>query len=89
MKFMLFGQFIQRNKKRHIDNDTSRYDFLDVYLANGFQDGRINWLVLQQFTAGIDTTTTTIERAMAELFRNREVLKKVRQELDREINKIR
>ncbi|KAJ8752960.1 hypothetical protein K2173_008695 [Erythroxylum novogranatense] len=59
-------------------------DFLDVFLANGFDDEQINWLLLELFTAGADTTSTTVEWAMAELIKNKQVMKRVRQELEEE-----
>ncbi|CAN1264949.1 Corytuberine synthase [Linum perenne] len=66
--------------------DFPKEDFLDVFLANGFDDHKINWLFLQELlTAGTDTTTTTIEWAMAELLMNKEALTRVREELSREI----
>lgn len=44
-------------------------------------------VMLQElFSAGTDTTATTAEWAMAELIKNREVLKKVSEEIRREIN---
>ncbi|CAN1751973.1 Corytuberine synthase [Linum perenne] len=60
-------------------------DFLDVFLANGFDDHKINWLFLELLTAGTDTTATTIEWVMAELLKNKEVMTRVREELTREI----
>lgn len=38
------------------------------------------------FTAGTDTTTSTVEWAMAELLKNKEAMKKLQEELNKEIN---
>ncbi|WCJ36607.1 cytochrome P450 family 76 subfamily G polypeptide 1 [Euphorbia peplus] len=64
----------------------TKADFLDVFLANGFDDDQINWLVLEFLSAGTDTTTTTIEWAIAELVKNKQVMEKLEEELEREIN---
>ncbi|KAJ8771422.1 hypothetical protein K2173_026599 [Erythroxylum novogranatense] len=61
--------------------DSSKVDFLDVFIANGFDDQKINLLFLELFNAGTDTTTATVEWAMAELIKNKEAMNKVRQEL--------
>ncbi|KAF2320319.1 hypothetical protein GH714_027111 [Hevea brasiliensis] len=82
----LWEMYVKERRQKH-GQDTPRNDFLDVFLANGFQDDQINWLTLELFSAGTDTTTTTIEWAAAELIKNKQVMSKVREELDREINK--
>ncbi|CAL1405029.1 unnamed protein product [Linum trigynum] len=65
--------------------DAPKGDFLDVFISNGFDDQKINWLFLELLTAGTETTTTTVEWAMAELLKNGKEMKKVREELKREI----
>ncbi|KAJ8771505.1 hypothetical protein K2173_026682 [Erythroxylum novogranatense] len=73
-------------ERREIQDQYSwKADFLDVFIANGFDDQKINWFFLELFTAGTDTTTVTVEWAMAELIKNKEAMSKVRQEL-REFN---
>ncbi|XP_057950581.1 probable (S)-N-methylcoclaurine 3'-hydroxylase isozyme 2 [Malania oleifera] len=59
-------------------------DFLDVLLENGFSDDQINCLFLELFTAGTDTSTSTVEWAMAEMIKNQEAMSKIREELARE-----
>ncbi|OIT37830.1 PREDICTED: (S)-N-methylcoclaurine 3'-hydroxylase isozyme 1-like [Nicotiana attenuata] len=61
-------------------------DFLDLMLSNGFSDDQINYMLLEIFPAGTGTLTSTIEWAMAELLRNKEVMKKLYSELQNEIN---
>ncbi|XP_009623731.1 (S)-N-methylcoclaurine 3'-hydroxylase isozyme 1-like [Nicotiana tomentosiformis] len=61
-------------------------DFLDLMLANGFSDDQINYMLLEIFPAGTGTLTSTIEWAMAELLRNKEVMKVLYSELQNEIN---
>ncbi|KAI3705808.1 hypothetical protein L1987_76050 [Smallanthus sonchifolius] len=61
-------------------------DFLDRLLENNFTTAQINILVLELFIAGTDTVVTTIEWAMAELLKNKEIMCKVQEELTRELN---
>ncbi|EEF33746.1 cytochrome P450 76A1 [Ricinus communis] len=66
-------------------------DFLDVLLdfrgddvkekSYRFSSTTINIIVFEMFTAGTDTTTSTLEWAMAELLRNPKELKKVQAEI--------
>ncbi|KAK3008633.1 hypothetical protein RJ639_013820 [Escallonia herrerae] len=66
--------------------DASRqHDFLDVMLSCQFSDMQINLLILELFIAGTDTTTSTIEWAMAEVVKNKEAMEKLREELGKEI----
>ncbi|KVI04739.1 cytochrome P450 [Cynara cardunculus var. scolymus] len=60
--------------------------FLDRLIENEFSDSQINQLLNELFIAGTDTTTTTLEWAMAELLRNKEARSKLEQELRKEIN---
>ncbi|KAJ8752973.1 hypothetical protein K2173_008708 [Erythroxylum novogranatense] len=75
---------IKRRRETQV-SDSSKADFLDVFIANGFEDGKINWLFLELFAAGTDTTTLTVEWAMAELLKNKEAMKRACQELKTEI----
>ncbi|KAJ8752796.1 hypothetical protein K2173_008531 [Erythroxylum novogranatense] len=75
---------IKRRRETQV-SDSSKADFLDVFIANGFEDEKINWLFLELVMAGIDTTTLTVEWAMVELLKNEEAMKRVRQELETEI----
>jgi cytochrome P450 len=59
-------------------------DFLDVLLANNFNNAQIHQLILELFIAGTDTSAATIEWVMAELIKSPESMKKVRQEIDQE-----
>ncbi|XP_024969120.1 probable (S)-N-methylcoclaurine 3'-hydroxylase isozyme 2 [Cynara cardunculus var. scolymus] len=60
--------------------------FVDCLLENGFSNDQISMLGLELFTAGTDTTTSTVEWAMAELVKNKNVMSKLREELKNEIN---
>ncbi|XP_052171729.1 (S)-N-methylcoclaurine 3'-hydroxylase isozyme 1-like [Diospyros lotus] len=62
-------------------------DFLDALIDDGFSDDQINQLLVELFGAGTDTTTSTIEWAIAELIKNPDSMKKVREELARELGK--
>ncbi|XP_010253990.1 PREDICTED: probable (S)-N-methylcoclaurine 3'-hydroxylase isozyme 2 [Nelumbo nucifera] len=74
-------------KQRRKNDDHSKNDFLQVLLDSGFSDPQIDAMLLETFGPGSDTSTSTIEWAMAELLRNPEKLVKVREELDRVIRR--
>ncbi|XP_059643413.1 probable (S)-N-methylcoclaurine 3'-hydroxylase isozyme 2 [Cornus florida] len=65
---------------------SSQNDFLDTLIDTAFTDDQINHLLWELFSAGTDTTTSTIEWAMAELIKNPESMERVCEELTREIN---
>ncbi|XP_015571154.2 (S)-N-methylcoclaurine 3'-hydroxylase isozyme 1 [Ricinus communis] len=77
---------IKERRETHVHGAPTN-DFLDVFLANDFDDDQINWLTFELFAAGSDTTTTTVEWAMAELLKNKQFMKKACEELDREIKR--
>ncbi|CAI0403679.1 unnamed protein product [Linum tenue] len=86
--FSVWERYIKERRETHESEfhvDALKRDFLDVFLSNGFDDHKINWLFFELLTAGTDTITTTVEWAMAELLRNGEAMRKVREELKREI----
>ncbi|CDP07884.1 unnamed protein product [Coffea canephora] len=66
--------------------DFQGIDFLESLIENNFTNDRIHQLLLELFTAGADTSISTIEWAMAELVKNQEIMKKVHEELDREFH---
>ncbi|KAK1555599.1 hypothetical protein Q3G72_028774 [Acer saccharum] len=77
-------------------DEEKRKDFLDVLLefrGDGvdepatFSSRTINVIVFEMFTAGTDTTTSTLEWAMAELLHNPKKLRKVQDELRSTIGK--
>ncbi|PON56114.1 Cytochrome P450, E-class, group I [Parasponia andersonii] len=97
--FEIAGGFIMERmesmEKEETEDKDKRKDFLDVLLefrGNGveepskFSSRTINVIVFEMFTAGTDTTTSTLEWAMAELLHNPKALKKVQSELRRTIN---
>uniref|UniRef100_A0A1W7HBR5 Cytochrome P450 n=1 Tax=Scoparia dulcis TaxID=107240 RepID=A0A1W7HBR5_SCODU len=57
-------------------------DYLDTLLQNGFSNDQINVQFLELFTAGTDTTSSTVEWTIAELMRNPESMEKVRAEIE-------
>ncbi|KAJ8771425.1 hypothetical protein K2173_026602 [Erythroxylum novogranatense] len=83
--FKTWESDIKRRRETQVQ-DSRKVDFLDVFIANGFDDQKINWLFLELFIAGTDTTSSTVEWAMAELMKNKDAMKRVRQELRTEIN---
>ncbi|KAK4487664.1 hypothetical protein RD792_005677 [Penstemon davidsonii] len=70
--------FVKANSFRH-------NDFLDTLLDSDFSDQQIFLLFMELFSAGTDTTKTTIEWTMAELLKNPESMKRVRAEIEAEI----
>ncbi|KAG9441841.1 hypothetical protein H6P81_017695 [Aristolochia fimbriata] len=72
-------------KERRAVNDHSKQDFLQVLLDNDFRDPQINAIFLETFGPGSETSSTTIEWAMAELIKQPSKMAKVVEELDREV----
>ncbi|KAK7390707.1 hypothetical protein VNO78_18730 [Psophocarpus tetragonolobus] len=86
--FHIAGCFIKQ-RMQNGSNSNSK-DYLDVLLnfrgdgvtePSTFSSTTINVIVLEMFNAGTDTTTNTMEWAMAELLHNPKALKKVQMEL--------
>ncbi|GLJ32228.1 hypothetical protein SUGI_0648650 [Cryptomeria japonica] len=77
--------FIQKRLSQSVQRKDSDKDFLDVLLDSRTEDFTlvgVRALIAELFIAGTETTTTTIEWAMAELIRNPQKLNRARQELD-------
>ncbi|KDP34501.1 hypothetical protein JCGZ_11051 [Jatropha curcas] len=86
--FGIWEIYIKERRERHANaHNVFSTDFLDVFLSNGLDDDQINWLVMELFSAGVDTTTTTVEWAIAELLKNKQAMKTIQQELERDINR--
>ncbi|OAY48615.2 probable (S)-N-methylcoclaurine 3'-hydroxylase isozyme 2 [Manihot esculenta] len=83
--FGVWEIYIKERREKHV-NDAPKTDFLDVFLSSGFDDDLINWLIAELMSAGVETTTTTVEWAMAEILKNKRVMEKVGEELQRVIN---
>uniref|UniRef100_A0A7N0SYT0 Cytochrome P450 n=1 Tax=Kalanchoe fedtschenkoi TaxID=63787 RepID=A0A7N0SYT0_KALFE len=91
--FEIAGGFIkERMEKMEVEGDSEdrKKDFLDVLLGfrgdvaeepSKFSPRTINVIVFEMFTAGTDTTTSTMEWAMAELLHKPEAMQKVQSEL--------
>ncbi|PIN06798.1 Cytochrome P450 CYP2 subfamily [Handroanthus impetiginosus] len=91
--FDVAGEFL-KERMREMENGSGtekrRKDYLDVLLEyggddvegpTGFSSTVINVIVFEMFTAGTDTTTSTLEWAMAELLHKPQTLHKVQTEL--------
>ncbi|QCE05683.1 cytochrome P450 76A1-like [Vigna unguiculata] len=92
--FDIAGSFINERMEKGRDGSKESKDYLDVLLAfrgdcsaepYTFSSRTINVIIFEMFTAGTDTTTSTIEWAMAELVQNPRTLKKVQMELRKKI----
>ncbi|XP_020210443.1 cytochrome P450 76A1 [Cajanus cajan] len=88
--FDIAGLFIKERMESGCSGSKESKDYLDVLLnfrGDGvtepctFSSRTINVVVFEMFTAGTDTTTSTMEWAMAELLHNPRVLRKVQMEL--------
>lgn len=82
----LWEPIIEERRERKTSKISRQEDFLDALLDNAFTNDQINHLTAELISAGTDTSTSTIEWAMAELIKNPESMNKVREELAREIN---
>ncbi|CAL5371105.1 unnamed protein product [Camellia sinensis] len=90
----LFGRLIdERSELRKLGKTREGNDVLDVLLDINEQNNEeidrthIEHLFLDLFAAGTDTTSNTVEWAMAELLQNPETLKKAKAELEQTIGK--
>nr|QNS29964.1 cytochrome P450 [Nothapodytes nimmoniana] len=92
--FDIAGEFLKERVEKGSSED-DRKDYLDVLLEHSgdgvegparFSSRTINVIVFEMFTAGTDTTTSTLEWAMAELLHNRTTLRKVQAELRKTIS---
>ncbi|CAL9153662.1 unnamed protein product [Musa hybrid cultivar] len=88
----IFDEQIDRRLHRERDGTTARNDFLDELLEHQVQgDGTkfdrqaLKSLFSDIFVAGSDTSSRTVEWAMAELLRNPRTMAKVREEIGRVI----
>ncbi|XP_059643793.1 (S)-N-methylcoclaurine 3'-hydroxylase isozyme 1-like [Cornus florida] len=74
-----------RREGRSRGNASSQTDFLDALIDISCTNEQINYLLLELFAAGTDSSTNAIEWAMAELIKSPESMMKVREEMTREI----
>jgi cytochrome P450 len=84
--FAMWEPVIEERRRERRSSVSSHQDFLDSLLDNAFSNDQINQLFVELFSAGTDTSTSTVEWAMAELIKNPKSMAKVCQELVREIN---
>ncbi|EOY24550.1 Cytochrome P450, putative [Theobroma cacao] len=90
----LFGKmFDERLQSRKAQGSTASNDVLDTVLdiiegnIEELNKTHVTHLLLVLFVAGADTTSSTLEWAMAELLRNPQVLVKAKKELEQVIGK--
>ncbi|KDP25503.1 hypothetical protein JCGZ_20659 [Jatropha curcas] len=76
----------ERREKNKGDSDKVQRDFLDALINNGSSNDQINMLLMEMFSAGTDSSSSSIEWMMAELIRNPKYMKKVEEEIQRETN---
>ncbi|KAM7275295.1 hypothetical protein ACFE04_017161 [Oxalis oulophora] len=90
-----FDEVIREHKDdQNSESDHGKKDFIDFLLCIHRDRGtlgidftldNLKAIILDMFLAGTDTTSTTVEWAMTELVRNPSTMKKVQQEVRREI----
>ncbi|PHU28280.1 hypothetical protein BC332_00373 [Capsicum chinense] len=73
---------LEERRDSRENGSSSQQDFLETLLDNGFTNDRIHQLFMELLSAGSDTSTSTIEWAMAELIKDVESMKKVQEELE-------
>ncbi|XP_061350057.1 geraniol 8-hydroxylase-like [Gastrolobium bilobum] len=91
----IFRRFVsERMKVREGTGSSSNDDVLDALLNISQENGKIEMdkdeiehLLLNIFVAGTDTTTYTLEWAMAELIHNPKIMSKVEKELEQVVGK--
>ncbi|KAI8542240.1 hypothetical protein RHMOL_Rhmol08G0123100 [Rhododendron molle] len=91
--FELFGRLIdERLELRRLRKSRAENDVIDILLNISEETGEINrthieHLCLDIFAGATDTTSSSVEWAMAELLRTPETLKKAKAELEQNIGK--
>ncbi|XP_018622182.2 geraniol 8-hydroxylase-like isoform X2 [Nicotiana tomentosiformis] len=91
--FVLFDGLINERLEEKRRNNSEKNDVLEVFLkireenSEEIDQNHINSLLLDIFIGGTDTTTSTVEWAMAEILRQPEIRKKVQAELAQVVGK--
>ncbi|KAH9328167.1 hypothetical protein KI387_000275, partial [Taxus chinensis] len=86
--FGIFGEHIEERLHSGINEDSEK-DFLDILLESKTETGEnltkldLTCFFYDLFAAGSETTSTTIEWAMAEIIRNPKIMERVKEELDK------
>ncbi|KAG5560712.1 hypothetical protein RHGRI_003897 [Rhododendron griersonianum] len=86
----LFGGLIdERLNLRKLQKTNAENDVIDILLnlSDDIDRTHIEHMFVDLFVAGTDTTSSTIEWAMAELLHNPEILEKAKAELEQTIGK--
>ncbi|KAJ9706597.1 hypothetical protein PVL29_001860 [Vitis rotundifolia] len=74
----MWESVIRGRRQGEID-DPSKQDFLNTLIRSGYSDDQINQLFLDLLTAGADTSSSTIEWAMAELIKSPESMNNLKE----------
>ncbi|XP_059655811.1 (S)-N-methylcoclaurine 3'-hydroxylase isozyme 1-like [Cornus florida] len=81
----MWEPIIEDRREGRKGNASGQKDFLDALIDNSCTNDQINYLLQELFAAGAETSALAIEWVMAELIKNPESMKKVREEMTREI----
>ncbi|KAL5563410.1 hypothetical protein UlMin_033157 [Ulmus minor] len=75
----------ERKEEKDTSDASNPQDFVDVLIKNGATHDQINILFLELFSAGTETSSSTVEWTMVELLKNQKSMMMVKEELAREI----
>ncbi|GLJ47036.1 hypothetical protein SUGI_0993260 [Cryptomeria japonica] len=91
--FAVFDRYIEERLQSGRRCEDTEKDFLDILLDSNTESGNkftkfeLTCFFYDMFTAGSETTSATIEWAMAELIQNSNVMETVKEELDKVVGK--
>ncbi|KAM3357228.1 hypothetical protein P3S68_023942 [Capsicum galapagoense] len=91
--FKLFGDLINERLEEKKRNHSEKNDILEVFLNHSAENpeeinqNQLESMLLDLFIGGIDTTTSTLEWAMAEILGQPEIVKKAQAELAEVVGK--
>ncbi|XP_057475947.1 corytuberine synthase-like [Actinidia eriantha] len=74
-----------KQQRQSTNDPTARRDFTKALVESGFSDDHINALLMELFSADVESTSATTKWTLFELLRNLEVMEKLRKELAKEI----
>ncbi|RWR84384.1 Corytuberine synthase [Cinnamomum micranthum f. kanehirae] len=83
----MWESFVEERRGMKKEEAEKMHDFLQVLLNNGFNDAQINAMFLETFGPGSETSSTTIEWAMAELIKHPPIMAKVVEELNEQVGR--
>ncbi|KAH7853615.1 hypothetical protein Vadar_004753 [Vaccinium darrowii] len=83
--FAICDGIIRHRRKQKTRSGSSQHDLLDTLIKRGLVTDLINPFLLELFSGGVVSATSTITWALAELVKNQEAMQKLREELEKEV----